>query len=197
MVPEQISGQIQIHPTHVPQDERDQRFMDFLSKEIQRYTPSDTFLQDFSFGFSGTKFTMEVRPKLPEIQLLRSLVFWVLGEEFKAPETVASDFILAFEEALSNVVRHSYGPEETDHWAKVYLAREGDTVHMQISDRGEAGRTSHLSDVLETISKTGRPPIKRRGGLGLYLMRRIMTDISYTPGDENCLRMYKELETNS
>ena len=94
--------------------------------------------------------------------------------------------LLALEEGCTNVIRHAYlyGPGTIRIKVKLFPGK----VQFSIFDRGRAFDFDH-SDVpdLDRYVKTGR-----KGGLGLYLIRKMMDSVDYHSRDgENELRMEK------
>jgi serine/threonine-protein kinase RsbW len=90
---------------------------------------------------------------------------------------------LAVTEVASNITRHSYhGQEEMPIWVRIY--RDSDYIRIRIS---------HTGDSYEGPKKIQAPTLdtSREGGFGLYIVSRIVDDISYGK-DENG-RQYIEL----
>lgn len=97
--------------------------------------------------------------------------------------------LLAIEEACTNVIRHAYlyGPGTI----RIRVALHPGRVRFSIFDKGRAFDYDH-SDTpdLDRYIKTGR-----KGGLGLYLIRKMMDSVDYHTRDgENELRMEKRAE---
>ena len=97
--------------------------------------------------------------------------------------------LLAIEEACTNVIRHAYlyGPGTIRIKAKLLA----DRVVFSIYDKGrrfDFNRTD--TPDLDRYVKTGR-----KGGLGLYLIRKMMDKVDYYSKDgENELRMVKNIQ---
>lgn len=177
---------------HQADPDRDGRFLEFYQQQTQRYDLSEGFLRSFAYRFAQGESCFEAAPEIAEIPFLRGLTFWILRENLNVSEDIASNLILAFEEVVANVVRHSYEASDTK-WLETRLYCEDALFKMELLDRGEGGRDPELLELLDSITKTGRPPLQRRGGLGLYLMKRIMDEMTYEPGETNTLRMTKQL----
>ena len=97
--------------------------------------------------------------------------------------------LLAIEEACTNVIRHAYlyGPGTI----RIRVTLHPGRVRFSIFDKGRAFDYDH-SDTpdLDRYIKTGR-----KGGLGLYLIRKMMNSVDYYTHDgENELRMEKRAE---
>lgn len=181
---------------HEPDTERDQSFEEYVRQEIIRYGQEGQKLTELSYGFGERSLQLEVTPGLQDIPVLRSLCFWYL-QEVQIPEELASNLVLAFEEAIANILRHSY-QEGNIPWVRVVMAVESNSLSLRFEDRGEGGRNPGLVEALEAISQEGRPRLRRRGGLGLYLMKRMMTEMTYKPGEPvNCLLLRKDWESTS
>lgn len=97
--------------------------------------------------------------------------------------------LLAIEEACTNVIRHAYlyGPGTIRLKIKIQPTR----VTFSIYDKGrrfDFDRTD--TPDLDRYVKTGR-----KGGLGLYLIRKMMDTVDYySRGEENELRMVKGIK---
>jgi serine phosphatase RsbU (regulator of sigma subunit)/anti-sigma regulatory factor (Ser/Thr protein kinase)/transposase-like protein len=122
-----------------------------------------------------------------QLEDIRSSIQNALAESELAPKAVNS-VLLAVEEACTNVIRHAYlyGPGSIRIKAKVYH----DRVIFSIFDRGRRFDFDH-SDIpdLDRYIRTGR-----KGGLGLYLIRKMMDSVEYFTRDgENELRMEKRV----
>jgi serine phosphatase RsbU (regulator of sigma subunit)/anti-sigma regulatory factor (Ser/Thr protein kinase)/transposase-like protein len=120
-----------------------------------------------------------------QLEDIRSSVRNVLSDAALSQKGVNS-VLLAIEEACTNVIRHAYlyGPGSVRIRVRLYQ----DKVVFSIYDRGRKFDFSH-SEVpdLERYVRTGR-----KGGLGLYLIRKMMDTVEYFTRDgENELRMEK------
>lgn len=123
-----------------------------------------------------------VESKLPDI---RSFIESVLSETpFRRKDVTA--ILLAIEEACTNVIRHAYLYGEGTLRLKISLHR--DKLGISIYDKGRSFDFEKTSDPdLNHYIKTGR-----KGGLGIYLIRKVTDDVSYsTSGGVNELRLTK------
>ena len=176
---------------HVPGCERDQRFLLRYREIVEELAPSDEFISGFWYR-AAEDVAYTACPGIGDIDFLRRLVIWGV-EDLGASEEIAADIGLSFEEAVANVVRHAY-PEGVPTWVAVRLSRTGPQVAIDLWDRGERARDPALVQAITGASRTGRPPIVRKGGLGLYLIRRLMDDVQYRVGpEENNLTMLKRV----
>ena len=123
-----------------------------------------------------------------QLEDIRSSVRNVLSESPLSQKAVNS-VLLAIEEACTNVIRHAYlyGPGSI----RIRIRLHQDRVVFSIYDRGRKFDFGH-SEVpdLDRYVRTGR-----KGGLGLYLIRKMMDSVEYFARDgENELRMEKKIE---
>lgn len=120
--------------------------------------------------------------KLPDI---RSFIEGVLQDTpFRRKDVTA--ILLAIEEACTNVIRHAYLYAEGTIKLKISLYR--DRIGISIYDRGRSFDFDRLSDPnLDHYIKTGR-----KGGLGIYLIKKVTDKVSYhSAGGVNELRLIK------
>lgn len=100
-----------------------------------------------------------------------------------------SEIRLAVDEAYTNIIKHAYKHSPTK---KVNIEIGSDTDHLWISlmDRGKSFDPSTYSepDLMQRIKE------KKRGGMGVYLIRKVMDQVQYNrQGQTNEIRMVKKL----
>ncbi len=91
--------------------------------------------------------------------------------------------ISAFSEAFNNVVWHSYGGRRTE---KIEIDVEIDArgITITLADRGESFDLEKVEDPdLVTMPE---------GGLGIWIIRSLMTHVEYQRGDRNVFTMVKD-----
>lgn len=128
------------------------------------------------------------KARVEELEELRRFMLSALWElSLSAKEQSA--LWLAVEEAATNVIRHAYLYSEGSLRLSVRTAK--DYVEFSLYDRGrrlEIKEGERLD--LERLVETGR-----KGGLGLYLIEKIMDEVGYlSRGEENEFRMRKYLK---
>ncbi len=89
---------------------------------------------------------------------------WLQQQAPELDATTAADLELAFTEAVTNVVRHAYGP--VDATFEATARRRGPTVELTVRDEG-----------------TWRPPRATGGGLGLRLMEALCDEMTIDQQD--------------
>ena len=96
---------------------------------------------------------------------------------------------IAVDEACTNIIKHGYN-FAPDHDIDIEVIREGNEFEILISDNGKQFDPNSVAtpDMKEYLSHY------RRGGLGMYLMKRIMDKVEFNfRRDRNVLRMIKSL----
>jgi anti-sigma regulatory factor (Ser/Thr protein kinase) len=170
------------------------RFEEFLDQQSEHYNLSPSFLEQFRCELATDDYKFEAIAEISEIPFLRASLFWAL-QQLALAEEDASDLTLAFEESLANVLRHSYHKGEAK-WLRFRLSRVENQISIELWDRGAGGRDPKLQERFASLVRDGRPPLQHRGGLGLYLMCRIMHELRYESSDTvNHLLMRKVCTT--
>ena len=127
-----------------------------------------------------------------ELDEITALAIFV--EEFCSdlalPAETTMHINLALEEAVSNVIMHAY-PLEEHHEIRLKASLTDNQLIFLLTDKGLSFDPTNAPDADITI------PIEERaiGGLGIFLIRSIMNEVSYQRLDgENRLTMKKYIE---
>jgi serine/threonine-protein kinase RsbW len=129
---------------------------------------------------------------LSQTQLLKMVVELTrhITTLFNFSSAEAQKISLAIDEAVTNVIKHSYR-NATDQQITIeyFLAPGG--IKIRIFYRG---LPPDISDEEINVSKMIKK--KRKGGLGVKLMKTIMDSVTYRTADgENCCEMIKWQKT--
>ena len=122
---------------------------------------------------------------------VRAAVIEVVGKEL-FPPAKASLIALAVDEAVANIMEHAYPPGSDGGKIDVVLDANPKRFEVLIRDRGMSFDPRIAPDVdMQEHVKAGK-----KGGLGIFLMRRIMDEInySYKQGVHNELQMIKYVD---
>ena len=112
---------------------------------------------------------------LHAIRMLSSTLAESMGFPRKDSETTA----LAVEEALTNVIEHSYHGQE-GRKMRVIFEMEGNKFTVRILHNGDQiDDSQYLQDDLSHFYKQ-----KKRGGLGVLIMKRCMDEVIYKNGPD-------------
>ncbi len=128
--------------------------------------------------------------KEEKLEEIRRYVGHLCREETSLPQKEITGIQLAVEEACTNVIRHAYHYAEGDIGLKVVI--KPTDITFSVIDKGRSFDFDKLDTPpdLQRYIKTGR-----KGGLGIFLIRKIMSEVEYKSTDEeNELRMVKYIE---
>lgn len=107
--------------------------------------------------------------------------------EFGFNKQDVADIRLAVDEAYTNIIKHAYKNNE-QKTVDIKLEYNSNRFWIILLDTGDAFDPSNYStpDVRQKIKE------KKRGGVGVYLIRKLMDDVEYhTKGSINEIRMTK------
>ena len=96
---------------------------------------------------------------------------------------------LAVDEVCANLIIHTH-KNNPNEFIVLNIGRENDTLIFEIIDTGESfNLLNYAEKSIDEIVKE-----KRKGGLGIMLVKRIMDDIRiYNTASQNICRLYKKL----
>ncbi|HSP07654.1 MAG TPA: ATP-binding protein [Acidobacteriota bacterium] len=122
---------------------------------------------------------------LHAMRMLTSTLAESMGFGHKASESTA----LAVEEALTNVMEHSYHGD-TSRRMQVIFEMQGEKFTIRILHNGdqiEIGKLSRKDELADYLAQ------KKKGGLGILIMKRCMDEVTYkagSPQNECCMIKY-------
>jgi serine/threonine-protein kinase RsbW len=112
------------------------------------------------------------------------------ARQFGFSDEGISNIILAVDEACTNIIKHAY-QNAPDKEIEIRIVREKNTFEVRIFDKGKSFDPALLRnpDLKEFLAQ------HRRGGLGVYLMKKLVDDVEYhfVPGHSNEVRLKKNL----
>lgn len=132
--------------------------------------------------------TLALKNNIDEINRLHTFIEEV-GETFELPMKVVLNLNLVLEEAVTNVIMYAYPQEQNEH---IYLTakKQDDRLVFVLTDSGIAFDPTQTPDADITLSADER----QIGGLGIFLIRKIMNEVKYERiDDKNVLTLEKEL----
>ena len=99
-----------------------------------------------------------------------------------------ANIVLAVDEACTNIIKHAY-QYAPDKEIEISILQGNQSFEVRIYDNGRTfdPTTLHPPDMKEHLSHY------RQGGLGVYLMKRLMDKVEYyfQPGKRNEVRLIK------
>ena len=136
---------------------------------------------------SGSVRRLKLRNDINEIPRLHGFI-QTLSDDINLDHAQAMSLNLALEEAVSNVMLYAY-PEGTEGQVEVEAAILDDRLEFKVSDSGVAfdPTVARAPDLAADLKDR---PI---GGLGIFLVKRIMDQVTYTrENGKNILSMTKK-----
>jgi serine/threonine-protein kinase RsbW len=116
------------------------------------------------------------------------------ARQFGFHEEDVANIVLAVDEACTNIIKHSY-QYAPDKEIEIAITRNNGTFEVKIKDHGKSFNPGSLRapDLKRNLSE------HRRGGLGVYLMRKLMDKVEYSfePGETNEVSLVKYLPKKS
>ncbi len=126
-----------------------------------------------------------------DIQQIPQLAEFIetIADEINLDQGLAMSLNLALEEAVTNVILYAY-PKGSDGQVDVEAIIRKDKLKFIISDSGQEFDPTAAPEADITLGVEDRPI----GGLGIYLVRKIMDSVSYERTDgKNILSMTKKI----
>lgn len=133
-----------------------------------------------------------LRNRIEEVTQLEGFIE-TLGEELALDVPLCFNLNLALEEAVTNVINYAFPPEE-EHSFLVSADGEAErTLTLEIQDDGVAFDPLNEAPEVDITLGVEERPI---GGLGIFLVKQIMDEVSYERVDgKNILTMKKCLKS--
>lgn len=111
-------------------------------------------------------------------------------EQAGVPERITSQVVLASDEAVTNVINHSYNNDGVSE-VEIEVMVDGGKIKLTVRDGARPFDPTRVPDPdMDAHVKAGK-----KGGLGIYLMRKIMDEIKHevVDGGINELTLVKNL----
>ena len=136
------------------------------------------------------KYSFKVSCTKNKLRLIRDFIGKTL-QKHDLPEIEINMLVLAVDEVCANLMIHSHGCNPDDFIELKVKVQDKQSVTFDIVDKGEGFNILKYSEpTLTEIVKN-----KKKGGMGLMLVRRIMDDIEFRPSKNyNTYRLYKKIE---
>jgi serine/threonine-protein kinase RsbW len=112
------------------------------------------------------------------------------ARQFGFSEEDVANIVLAVDEACTNIIKHAY-QYAPDKEIMIAIVRNNGTFEVKIKDNGK----NFDPDALRTPDLKRNLSHHRRGGLGVYLMRKLMDKVEYNfeAGHSNEVSLVKYL----
>ncbi len=112
------------------------------------------------------------------------------ARQFGFSEEDVANIVLAVDEACTNIIKHAY-QYAPDKEINIAIVRNNGTFEVKIKDNGK----NFNPDALKRPDLQRNLTHHRRGGLGVYLMRKLMDKVEYNfeAGHSNEVSLVKYL----
>ena len=130
----------------------------------------------------------KIRNQVDDLQHVEAFVEEI-ADELHLPPELTMNFNLVLEEMVSNVIFYAY-PEEKERPIILTATADGKTISLTITDEGHAFDPTAREDVDMSVN----PADRQIGGMGIYITRQIMDEVTYQRLDgRNVLTMKKKI----
>jgi anti-sigma regulatory factor (Ser/Thr protein kinase) len=148
---------------------------------------SNTADDEKLWGDMSEQATLILKNDVSELERVMKLVSELCHQNSIPPET-EYDLNLAIDELISNVAEHAYPQGEEHHFTMQIMLNKNEFM-ARVEDDGVAfDPTEHPTPDLDAPLED-----RRDGGLGIFLVRQIMTSVEYQRiGGKNVLTLHKK-----
>ena len=138
---------------------------------------------------------LAVQVDVKNLRVVRGFVVKCLGDCNVATEMLENRICLAVDEAFTNVIRHGR-PGETQGKVDIYIDVDAEKFSARLVGLGDAFDHERIGlsiDILRQMKD------KVKGGLGVYIIRRVMDEVEYRfpDGGKSELRLTKYFNTDN
>lgn len=120
---------------------------------------------------------LKLKNDIAQVEQLPGFVDDICDELALGPDK-AFNLNLVLEEAVTNVIMYAF-PQGEEHEFRVLATSNGKALSLVVQDDGAPFDPTTVAEVDTTLSAEERPI----GGLGIFLIRQIMSDVSYVYAD--------------
>ena len=132
--------------------------------------------------------TLHIKNELEQLTRLYAFLDQQAGA-YELEELQSMQIKLALEEAVTNVILYAY-PDKKDQDIRIDMSYEHKRLTIVITDTGIGFNPLDRQEPDLTLSLEERPI----GGLGIYLVKQLMTEVSYSrSAGKNILTMTKDI----
>ena len=137
------------------------------------------------------KYSLKVPCNKSKLKTIRSFVDATLGH-YSISDVDLNMLILAVDEICANLIVHSYNTNNIPDCIELHInVEEEKGITFEIIDRNNEGFNiiNYKEPMLKELVRS-----RRKGGLGLMLVKRIMDDVEFkSSGKGNICRLFKRI----
>lgn len=120
-----------------------------------------------------------IKNEISEISILTDFIEQI-GEELDMKPSLVMSLNLVLEEAISNIILYAY-PQKMNELITIMVEKSETMLIFTITDKGVEFDPTVVPEADITLSAKERPI----GGLGIYLIKKIMNEVEYQRIDGN------------
>lgn len=137
------------------------------------------------------KYSLKVPCSKSKLKTIRSFVDETLGQ-YTISDVDLNMLVLAVDEICANLIVHSYNTSDAVDCIELHIKiEEHKGITFDIVDRNNEGFNilNYKEPMLKELIRA-----RRKGGLGLMLVKRIMDDVQFrSNGSSNICRLFKRM----
>lgn len=122
---------------------------------------------------------IEIKNEISEISRLAEFVERI-GEQLELESALVMNLNIVLEEAVANIILYAY-PEKSDEVITIMVEKIDNMLIFTITDHGVEFDPTVVPQADITLSAQERPI----GGLGIFLIKKIMNEVEYQRIDGN------------
>lgn len=131
-----------------------------------------------------------LKNEISEVSQLEDFINFIT-EELQLDMSLSFNLNLALEEVVVNVIEYAYPSDETHTFSIIAQGDPGDQLTLEVIDDGLAFDPTNDAPEVDTTLGVEERPI---GGLGIFLVKKIMDEVTYQrTNNQNVLTMKKKL----
>lgn len=128
-----------------------------------------------------------IKNEISEISLLTDFIEQI-GEQLELKPALVMSLNLVLEEAVSNIILYAY-PQQMGELITIMVEKSQNLLVFTITDKGVEFNPTVVPEADITLSAQERPI----GGLGIYLIKKIMNEVEYQRIDGNNVFTLKKI----
>lgn len=128
-----------------------------------------------------------IKNEISEISVLANFIEQI-GEELELKPALVMSLNLVLEEAISNIILYAY-PQKMGELITIMVDKTDNMLVFTITDKGVEFDPTVVPEADITLSAEDRPI----GGLGIYLIKKIMNEVEYQRIDGNNVFTLKKI----
>lgn len=114
-----------------------------------------------------------IKNEISEISRLAEFIEQI-GEQLELKPSLVMNLNIVLEEAVSNIILYAY-PQKMDELITIMVEKTDNMLIFTITDKGVGFDPTVVPEADITLSAQERPI----GGLGIYLIKKIMNEVEY------------------